>query len=465
MEFIGIDIGSSFLKGAVLRLDPPALARIRRLPCPEGIVGLPVGRHELDPAALVAATRQLIGELLSVAPACAGIVICGQMHGLVLVGEDGTARSNAITWRDERAQEAHPEGGRVIEWVEARVGADERARMGNELRPGLPLGALAWLAARGELAAGSCPASLLDFVAAQLCGASPTSEPTNAAAYGLLDLHTGDWHWEVIARLGLGHLRWPEVRPFGAPLGSFTASGRAIPVYAPIGDQQAALLGAALEQGELSLNIATGSQASMLSTHPAPGPYQERPFFDGLLLRTIPRIPAGRALDALLGLLGELAQAQGCQLGDPWGYILREAAAAGDDDGPELSLAFFAGALGERGQIANLHEGNMRVGPLFRAAFQRMARDYAECAEAIDPAGRRRIVFSGGLARRAPLLRELIGRAMPGPQRLSAHPEDTMLGLLALALFAAGHAPSVTAAARLLRPSPEAGESPPAGAA
>ena len=69
----------------------------------------------------------------------------------------------------------------------------------------------------------------------------------------------------------------------------------------------AAILGALLQRDELSLNISTGSQVSLLKPKVEFGNFQTRPFFDGRFSITITHIPAGRALNALVKLLSELA--------------------------------------------------------------------------------------------------------------------------------------------------------------
>ncbi len=102
MRFIGLDLGTSFIKGAVLDLDRLTLSHIRRQPFPEPVSGLPALFYEVEPEKVVLATRLLLEELLALAPDCAGLVMCSQMHGLVLATEQGEARSNCITWQDQR---------------------------------------------------------------------------------------------------------------------------------------------------------------------------------------------------------------------------------------------------------------------------------------------------------------------------------------------------------------------------
>src|SRR3954452_20175364 len=131
MRYLAIDLGSSFIKGAVLDLDARSFAHVRRRPFPAPITGLPRLHFEVDPRQIVAATRALIEDLTREAPDCAGIVICSQMHSLVLLDARGEPASNAITWRDQRVLDPHPAGGSVFEQLERRISADDRQRLGN----------------------------------------------------------------------------------------------------------------------------------------------------------------------------------------------------------------------------------------------------------------------------------------------------------------------------------------------
>lgn len=66
-----------------------------------------------------------------------------------------------------------------------------------------------------------------------------------------------------------------------------------------IADQQAALLGAGLEPGWVSVNLATGCQVSVLSDEFSTS-VQTRPYFGGRFLHTVTHLPAGRLLAAAL---------------------------------------------------------------------------------------------------------------------------------------------------------------------
>jgi sugar (pentulose or hexulose) kinase len=307
------------------------------------------------------------------------------------------------------------------------------------------------MAERGELEPDLIAASIPDFVLSVLCGSSPSAESSNAMAYGLLNLETMDWHQEIIAELGLSRMRWPRLRKHGEIVAHLKLGARSVPCYTPVGDYQCALLGALLEMGELSLNISTGSQVSRLTSGLTLGDYQSRPFFDGTFLNTFTHIPAGRALDVLVDLLTELARGQQIDLQDPWSYIAQEALHVADAD-LGVDLNFFASPFGDRGTISNIRQDNLTVGNLFRAAFNNMTDRYYDCALRIWPERSwQKLVFSGGLIGKLEALRQVIQKRFQTDYRLAPFAEDTLTGLLIMALAFSGKAASIDQATDDLR--------------
>jgi sugar (pentulose or hexulose) kinase len=450
MKFIGIDLGSSFIKGAVLDPALLTLSHVARQPFPEPLPGLPANHFEIDPHAVVTAVEAVVAELLSSAPDCQGILFTGQMGGVILADERGRPLTNYLSWRDQRTTTAQRSGtGSCLEVASQRLAGDDLRKTGNELRAGSATSLLFWLAENGSLPAGAVPLSLSDFVVMRLCAAPPFAEYTQAL--GTLDLETLDWHRGAFEKLGLAKLTWPELRAAWRPVGTLRAGPRAIPCYPAVGDHQCALAGALLNDGELSLNVSTGSQVSLLTREVLLGDYQTRPYLDARSLNTITHLPAGRSLEVLVGLLTELAAAQGTAVKDPWSEIVRAAAAVGDSD-LGVDLAFFAGPMGNRGGISQISTENLTVGHLFRAAFRSMAENYAVCAARLSP-GRewRRIVFSGGVAQKLELLRQFIQERIGGEARVCPNSEDTLLGLLVVSLVVSERARDLEAASRLVR--------------
>ena len=452
MRLLALDLGTTFIKGAVLDLEYLHLRHIRRQPFPKPVANLPPLFYEVDPQTLVTTVRRLLSELLTHAPDSNGLVMCTQMHGMVLCTATGEARSNAITWQDQRSLTPHPAGGGThLARLLAEITPEQRQQTGNEVQPSRPLSYLYWMKVNGQLPQDEViPAAIADFVIANLAGSTPTIELTNAGAHGATNLETMQWHTTMLARLGLHNLQWPEIRPFGEPVATVTIDGHNLPCYAPVGDHQCAVVGALLAPDELSLNISTGSQVSLITPQLALGDYQTRPFFDGRFLNTITGIPAGRALNHLVNLLTELAQLQGKPLDDPWPQIA-EAAARVQGSDLAVNLSFFDSVGGSSGAITNIREDNLTVGHLFHGAFQSMAGNYYRSALRLAPEQPwRQLVFSGGLAQKIEVLQKLIQQQFNRPTRLCPSSEDTLLGLMVLGHVATGKAPSVSAAIHYL---------------
>ena len=410
------------------------LKHIQRLPFPGFLAGLSPAFREVDPGAILAVTTRLMRELLARVPHCQGIVISSQMHSLVLTNEQGTPLSNCISWQDQRALQSHHSGkGTYFDVLLGKIEPAERRETGNELWPGLPICSLFWMAETKRLPQRAIPASLPDFILANLCRVRPGIERTLAAAHGALNLETLDWHRPLIARLGLECLQWPAVRSAGEIVGMLDTISGPVPCYTPVGDHQCALVGACLEPEELSINIATGSQVSLLTTQRQYGDYQTRPFFEDQYVNTVTHIPAGRSLDVLVKLLTEMAESQGIGLPDYWAYITRAVSETQETD-LRVNLAFFRSVCGDQGSFSNIRENNLSVGHVFRAAFENMANNYYECALRLSPARAwKSLVFSGGLAQKLSALREIIAQKFQVGYRVSPSSEDTLLGLLVLA--------------------------------
>jgi xylulokinase len=452
MSFIGIDLGTSFIKGAVLNPETRELHCVRRTAFPPQLENTAPLACEFDPHAILAAVRALIAEIAPHAPNCEGIVMCGQMHGMVLVNGRGETKSNCVTWCDQRVLMPHPSGvGSYYQVLTRRIDPQHVKQLGNELDPGRPLSYLFWFREQGQLDAGLTPVSLPDFVLSVLCASAPGVEITNAGAYGALNLETLGWHEGVLEDLGLDNLRWPALREPGEVVGHVDVQGRQVPCYTPVGDYQCALVGALLGAEEVSLNIATGSQVSLMMTGLTLGDYQTRPFFEGKFLNTFTYPPGGRALNVIVDLLCHLARSQGLDLKCPWEAIARAAEEVTDTD-LEVDLNFFPTPRGDRGRIANIRGDNLTLGHLFRAAFKNMADIFYDCAVRLSPEKSwRSLVFSGGLACKLEVLRRVIQQRFAARCRITPREEDTLYGLLILASVFSGRARSVEELTRELR--------------
>ena len=120
MITLGVDCGTSGLKGVLVDADGAAIAAAARdyrpdRPRPNW--------SEQDPEAWVAAMFAVLGDLRRAAPAAFGAVgaigFSGQMHAAVLIGRDGRPLRPAILHNDGRA---HGEASEL--WERHRALAD-----------------------------------------------------------------------------------------------------------------------------------------------------------------------------------------------------------------------------------------------------------------------------------------------------------------------------------------------------
>ncbi len=74
--FLGIDLGSTTIKGAMLDLERRSVETVRMRPFPGPIPGRPPSHFEIDPQAVVDGTRAVLSELLECADQVQGIVDC-----------------------------------------------------------------------------------------------------------------------------------------------------------------------------------------------------------------------------------------------------------------------------------------------------------------------------------------------------------------------------------------------------
>ena len=260
---VGIDLGTSQVKALVVGADGGILGR--------GRAGYPVeapgeGRAETDPEDWWRATVAAVREALADADVqVAGVGVDGQMHGVVLAREDGTAVRPAILWLDRRAS---TEADRY-----ERLPAELTAPLGNRASAGMAGPMLCWLAEHEPdvLRAARWALQPKDWGRLRLTGQA-ASDPTDASGTLLFDLARGTWAWDLVAALGLPAEKLPPVK------GSAEIAGRllpqpagelglapGIPVATGAADTAAALYAASLDAmdgGRQSalLTVGTGGQ-------------------------------------------------------------------------------------------------------------------------------------------------------------------------------------------------------------
>jgi len=433
MRCLGLDIGSSSIKGAVLDLDSSSVSHIVREPFPDPVAGMKSGFHEVSSEEIFARTVSVIDRLCNHAPDATTLLSCGQMGGIMLVDQNLRPFTNYLSWRDQRTTVADADGATTLDRLRGCWSDAVFEDLGKELKPGSATSLLYWLAKRQQLPAEATPVTVGDYVIARLCNTVPRMERTQGI--GMLNLHTNGWHHKAFAALGLDGLRWPELTHEQEPIGSVYRNGRTLKCYPVIGDQQAALRGIRLQSHELSINASTGSQVSQITAEFRPADCQTRPWFDGQFLNTITHIPAGRSLTVLEVLLTELPRLAGVKIENSW-QLIQQAVESSTADGLSCDLSFFSSAMGCDGRISGITTENLSVGNLFHAAFEFMADSYLTCSRRLSPTPTwDQLAISGGLVQSFASLRKKIEARFPLPIRDVAEQEETLMGLIPAAGF------------------------------
>ena len=246
MTVVGLDIGTSGVKGLALADDGSVLARAEQsyafaTPHP--------GWAEQDPEQWWAATGPVL-DALREAGEPAGIGLSGQMHGLVTLDQADRVVRPAILWNDQRTAEECAE-------IERRVGLEELiAQTGNRALTGFTAPKLLWLRRHEPEAYGRIASVLLpkDYVRLRLCGEKAT-DVADASGTLLFDVAHRRWSSSMLDALELDE-KWLPAALESPEVSGTTAAG--VPVAAGAGDQTAGALGVGVDRpGPASVVIGT----------------------------------------------------------------------------------------------------------------------------------------------------------------------------------------------------------------
>ncbi len=403
------------------------------------------GSSALAPGGLL---REVLAQEAVSSARVAGLGVTGQMHGVLLVDEEGEPLTPLISWQDGRGH--HPYRGSKRSYVEAlQAVIDELPEQVTGCRPATGYGAVTLLRLHesGQIPAHCTALTIHDYIVRTLCGVTVT-DPTSAASWGICDVRHGA-RWLEAALEAFPFLRalLPPIAPTGSRAGSLgvaaaTAQGlpAGLPVAVAIGDNQASFLGSVSSLADtLLLNLGTGGQMSVPTERfSVPETLEVRPLFPGRWLCVGASLCGGRALQILkdfylrIGheLFGCASNASDEALYARMNDVAAEAAL--DCDGLTASTLFsgtrrdpavrgaFGGISGENLTPANLTRACMigMVDELLQ--FYRQAQGAGACA--------RQVVGAGNAIRRLPAVRVEMERRLGLPLSLAPYSEEAAVG-------------------------------------
>jgi sugar (pentulose or hexulose) kinase len=290
-RYILLDIGGTDIKTAVTDVDRLSLINLRRAEVPK-FLRLKDEFKEIDPAALLSIVEGEITWQRQHSHEIVGILVSSQMACWILTDRNGQNLTHLISWQDRRSTLL----------VQATLPSDLLEINGGETSAGLPaLGLLHFMSDKTNMIDDPSFQTLCSWIIRNLCGGKnlASCHATDAAATGLVDIQNFQWRADLLGN-GLDGIEYPEIKQDLARVGSLKNSS--IPVFIGVGDQQASLLGAGIDDTTLIVNIGTGGQVACLGRK-TDKQSQERPFFNSSYITTRTHLPAGRLFSRILEVL------------------------------------------------------------------------------------------------------------------------------------------------------------------
>ncbi len=228
--FLGLDLGTSGLKGVVIN---EAQGIVAEATAPLTLSRPADGWSEQSPADWIAAAEVVFAALPpSALAALRGIGLSGQMHGATLLDKADNVLRPCILWNDARA---------FAEAATLDADPQFRALTGNIVFPGFTAPKLLWVRAHEPELFRRLATVLLpkDYLRLWLTG-EHVAEMSDAAGTSWLDTGKRDWSDALLAATGLsrdhmprlvegsavsGRLRPDLARRFGLPAGIVVAGG------------------------------------------------------------------------------------------------------------------------------------------------------------------------------------------------------------------------------------------------
>lgn len=398
MNIIAIDCGASFIKATQFKGRQIVNTMVKKTP-----VDSDNEKLEKSVKIIWEIIEKLSNDLDEV-----HIGFSNEMHGFVLADQQGVPVLPYISWQRELGN---------LEECRNLFDRELIKATGMPLKLGLPSTNLYYLVKNGQIGLHEHLYfyTLGDYYIRVITRQQPYTHATNAAATGLYDIAEKKWITDLLKEIlgdnGLNSVTFPEIYQRQKEI-CIERNKQKIFFYPALGDQQAALLGAQLEnEGEISLNFGTGAQISVLAkksdySHE----YQIRPYFGDFFLKTIPHIPSGRALNVYFNFIKEVIN-DFFTIEDEvlWEHINRQAR-ENKCENMRIDMSFFTNAMTNHtaGCIENIKENNFNWGNLFDSLYIQMANNVEEVYKKLGEPFVNRILISGGVLNKNDYLRDKV---------------------------------------------------------
>lgn len=449
--YLAIDVGTGSIRAALVDRSGRILAIASREH--EQIVPR-FGWSEQRPVDWWRGTVEAVGEVLGRvedAPArVAALCVCGQMHGTVLVDEEGRpTRATTPLWNDKRTLD-------LVEAFAARHDPREYlARTANPPSPAWPAFKLRWIAEHDPDAFARARTVLMpkDWINYKLTGIRG-QDRTEASMSFLMDAVTRDWSDDLLALTGVPRrLLAPLHDPveilggLSPPAASLLGLDPGLPVLVGGGDYPAALLGSGVAAPGMASDV-TGTSTIVTVLH-------EAPVIDPAV-SNVATVEGNWGALTLLDAGGDAvrwARRAFHENRRSYAEVSEAAERAGAGSGnlfflPYLSGERFGDHRNSRAQFFGLSAAH-GLPEMHRAVLEGVAFSVRLRLGALQSDGRRpeRFVAAGGGAK-SPLWMRIKASMYRVPYLVTREPECGVVGAAAMMAVAVGNAPDLAEAVR-----------------
>jgi xylulokinase len=257
---IGLDVGTSAIKGVLCAPNGSVLAQSRRS---VAFITPAEGWAELDPESHYRTVCDLVRELASKCPpgeSVAALSMASASGNTLLIGSDGAPLGTIMSWLDRRA------AGQMGELLPAFDLSGVYRVVGWQMGETFPMAHLAWLRRHQpeQFARASRVAMNVDWLTWRLTG-TWALDHSNATPFYIQDQVGRKWHRPYLDLLGITEDMLSSLHPSGSAVGPLTAKAAAdtglppgtLLVLGAFDHPSAARATGTLEEGDLLLSCGT----------------------------------------------------------------------------------------------------------------------------------------------------------------------------------------------------------------
>lgn len=424
MKAIGIDIGTTSVCGVVVDVESGILIDSRTKNSDAFLTGCAEWEKIQSVEKIMAVATEILDGFVDDEVAVIGVT--GQMHGIVYTDKSGNAVSPLYIWQDERGNLPYKDTtyAKQLNSFSGYGNVTDFYNRENGIRP--------------KNAANYC--TIHDYFVMQLCGLNkPLVHSSDAASFGCYDLKENKFNYDCNI----------DVVADYCVVGEY----KGIPVSVAIGDNQASVFSTLVDEGNILLNIGTGSQVSIVSdTSVVADNIETRPYFEGKYLIVGSALCGGRAYSLLKNFYSEIL-GYVTDVDDDRVYSIMNQMLEKTENATLTVDTRFAGSRSNAnlcGSISGITAENFNPSQLTLGTLKGMAFELFEMYKLMksEKCG---IVGSGNGIRKNPALVETFEEMFDSKMKVPKHLEEAAFGAALFGLVSCGVFKNANEAQKLIK--------------